>query len=334
MKYRELGRTGLQVSEIGFGCAHTGGLLTHGEQRDRLAGVARALELGINHFDTAPNYANGVSEQHLGEALRELGARPIIASKVEIWPGDFADIPGRITHSAEGSLQRLGVDTIDILYLHNRVASRRSLQNSSIGSNLSVDDVLGSGGVLEIFDRLRRSGKVRYLGFCVGSEIAVSRHVMASEGFHCVQLSYNILNPTEGRLPPPGFDGPDRGQCIDTAAARGIGVVVITPLARGVLSGHDELHPLSHPGGGPSATPSDRERARSLRAILQRENQTMAQGALRFALAKPEVSSVLVGFSEMAHIEEAAACSDLGGLCTEELARLDRWYEETFAETV
>ena len=105
MKYRPLGTTGLQISEIGFGCGNTAGLMTQGTAEQERTAVSRALDLGINYFDTAPNYGVrvggvGVSERHLGQVLHELGAKPIIGTKVEFSGEELADIPRTIRSSA------------------------------------------------------------------------------------------------------------------------------------------------------------------------------------------------------------------------------------------
>ena len=147
MNYRPLGATGLQISEIGFGCGNTAGLMTQGTAEQERTAISRALDLGINYFDTAPNYGArvggvGVSERHLGQVLHELGAKPISGTKVEFSGEELADIPRTIRSSVDASLSRLGVDTIDILYLHNRVSHERTVREGSIGSQLSVEDEL------------------------------------------------------------------------------------------------------------------------------------------------------------------------------------------------
>jgi aryl-alcohol dehydrogenase-like predicted oxidoreductase len=86
MEYRELGRTGLRVSMLGFGCGNVGGLIIRGTSQDRVRAVARAMEAGINYFDTAPSYGNGQSERHLGEVLRELRADVYVGTKARLAP--------------------------------------------------------------------------------------------------------------------------------------------------------------------------------------------------------------------------------------------------------
>ena len=109
MKQRRLGRTGLSISEIGFGCGPTAGLMVRGDAAARRDAVARALALGIDYFDTAPVYGDTLSEQYLGETLRELGAQPMIATKIALELADLVDIAGAVTRSVEASIARLGV---------------------------------------------------------------------------------------------------------------------------------------------------------------------------------------------------------------------------------
>ncbi len=333
MKYRPLGTTGLQISEIGFGCGNTAGLMTQGTAEQERTAVSRALDLGINYFDTAPNYGVrvggvGVSERHLGQVLHELGAKPIIGTKVEFSGEELADIPRTIRSSVDASLSRLGVDTIDILYLHNRFSHQRTVREGSIGSQLSVEDVLGPDGVAETFEELRDAGKVRFLAFCsTGGDPAAVQEVIGSGRFQCVQLSYNILDPTEGRALPEGLEGPDHGNTIGHAVAQGMGVVVIRVLAGGALSGNVEPHPLNEGSqGGRTQYAELAVRARALGFLTAGDRQTLAQAAVRFALAHSAVSCTLVGFGAVEQVEEAAGASDLGGMPASDLDKIDAWY--------
>ena len=108
MEYRSLGRTGLRVSVLGFGCSNGAGLMVRGAPKDREQAVAQALELGINYFDTAPSYGDGLSEQHLGDALRSLSAPAYVGTKFSLWPEDMGDARSAVARSLEGSLRRLG----------------------------------------------------------------------------------------------------------------------------------------------------------------------------------------------------------------------------------
>src|ERR1041384_6024499 len=129
MEYRVLGRTGLEVSALGFGCGDVGGLMVRGAPADRERGVAHALELGINYLDTAPAYGSGESEKKLGQVLRALKPRAIVGAK---WRGSggrrgrpragaLADGAGAVSRSVETSLARLGLERVDLLHLHNLI---------------------------------------------------------------------------------------------------------------------------------------------------------------------------------------------------------------------
>ena len=107
MEYRVLGRTDLRVSAFGFGCGNVGGLMIRGTRADRERAVARALELGVNFFDTAPLYGDGVSEEHLGEALQALRAQCLVATKVRLGADGLADPAKAVARSLETSLRRL-----------------------------------------------------------------------------------------------------------------------------------------------------------------------------------------------------------------------------------
>src|SRR5581483_124792 len=110
MERRVLGRTGLRVSALGFGCGNVGGLMVRGAPAERERAVARALELGIDYFDTAPSYGDGLSERHLGAALRALRATPAVGTKFQLAPADRRDVAGAMARSLEASLARLGLE--------------------------------------------------------------------------------------------------------------------------------------------------------------------------------------------------------------------------------
>src|SRR5215211_5398752 len=121
MEYRALGRTGLRVSAVGFGCGNTGGLMVRGEPADQRAAVARAIEGGITYFDTAAQYGEGRSEENLGRVLRELGADVQVGTKVRLTPGEVAEAPTVLRQRLEEGLRRLGREAVDVCTLHNQV---------------------------------------------------------------------------------------------------------------------------------------------------------------------------------------------------------------------
>src|SRR5207302_11362491 len=118
MERRRLGRTGLEVSVLGYGAGAVGGLFTKGAAADQERAVARALEAGINYFDTAAMYGNGESEKNLGRVLAKLKPNAIVGTKVRIPSADSGNIAAAVTHSLEASLQRMGREQVDIFHLH------------------------------------------------------------------------------------------------------------------------------------------------------------------------------------------------------------------------
>ena len=122
MELRLLGRTGLQLSVLGFGCGAVGGLMVRGDPLDQERTIARAIEAGVNYFDTAVQYGNGESEKNLGRVLQRLKpANVAVGTKVRLPPGDFRGIADAVAKSLEGSLARLRLDRVDIFHLHNAI---------------------------------------------------------------------------------------------------------------------------------------------------------------------------------------------------------------------
>src|SRR5271157_989928 len=122
MEMRDFGRTGMRVSVFGFGCGAVGGLMVRGTPADQERAVARALDAGINYFDTAVQYGNGASETNLGRALKALKpARAYVGTKVRVPPEAFGRIGAEVTASLDASLGRLGMDRVDIFHLHNPI---------------------------------------------------------------------------------------------------------------------------------------------------------------------------------------------------------------------
>ena len=149
MQMRAFGRTGMQLSVLGFGCGAVGGLMVRGDPADQERTVARAIAAGVNYFDTAVQYGDGESEKNLGRVLQKLKpASVVVGTKVRLQPGQFDRIADAVTASLEGSLARLRLDQVDILHLHNPITETEAV------SALSVRQVLGD--VVPAFDRLRQ----------------------------------------------------------------------------------------------------------------------------------------------------------------------------------
>src|SRR3954465_8998346 len=147
MQSRVFGRTGMRLSVLGFGCGAVGGLMVRGDAADQERAVARAIDAGVNYFDTAVLYGDGASEQNLGRVLRKLKpANAIVGTKVRVPPDAFGRIADAIATSLEDSLARLQLDRVDIFHLHNPITV------SGGGSALSARQVLDD--VVPAFQRL------------------------------------------------------------------------------------------------------------------------------------------------------------------------------------
>src|SRR6516162_4835297 len=133
MEMRIFGRTGMQISVLGFGCGAVGGLMVRGDHADQERTVARALAAGVNYFDTAVQYGDGESEKNLGRILQKLKpANAVVGTKVRVPPSDYGRIADAVTTSLEDSLSRLRLDRVDIFHLHTPTTERAG------GSALSI----------------------------------------------------------------------------------------------------------------------------------------------------------------------------------------------------
>ena len=333
MDYRVLGRTGLRVSEIGFGCGNVGGLLVRGTHDEQLEAVRRALELGIDYFDTAPSYGDGKSETNLGRVLAELRPRVTVATKVRIGPDDLNDIKGAVQRSLETSLERLQRDSVDVLQLHSRVAMERD--GDGWRGAIGIDDVLGRDGVADAFDAVRSQGLVRFMGFTGLGEAEALHRIVDSDRFDVVQAYFNLLNPSAGWDVPPRFYGYDFGRLIDRAAEHDMGVAAIRVLAAGAVGGREARTGHASPAIRGPMVPGgeysdDETRAQRLSFLISGDVMSLPQAAIRFALMCSGVSVVLIGFSDVGQVEEAAACSGRGPLPESSMERLRELWAKDF----
>ena len=319
MDYRPLGSTGLQVSEIGFGCGNVGGLMIRGEHGDQVKAAARAIELGINYFDTAPSYGDGQSEINLGQVLKELSADVYVGTKFRVTTHEPGRIRGNVIASVEESLTRLQREQVDLIQMHNHVASMAE------DGSVTPEEALGEA--VDALRELREQGKVRFWGVTAVGETAALHRVIDSATLHTVQSVYNLVNPSAGSSVPPGFDMPDYGNLIERASANGMGVLVIRVLAAGALTGEATRHPVAVPSVAPIGSGQDygHDLARSGDfRFLQREGyvDNLVEASLRFALGNAGVSSVLVGYSSLEHLEQAVEFAARGPLPPEAMGRL------------
>jgi aryl-alcohol dehydrogenase-like predicted oxidoreductase len=320
VEYRQFGRTGLDVSTIGFGCGAVGGLLIKGDRKEMLRVVARAVELGITYFDTARSYGNGISETNLGLVLEELKAPVLVGTKVQLASADLDDIEPAIIDAAEDSLRRLRREQIDLFQLHNCIALQRKPDRAWIG----IDDL---ARVVQAFEKLQRQGTIRSWGINGLGDTEALLHVVSSVPAATIQCCFNLLNPSAGVPVSDGFPYQDYRQLIDTAAANHIGVMAIRVLAGGALSGslarHGNAACSVDPIGGGQSFAEDVTRSQRFGVLLQEGYaDTLVEAAIRFAIGKAEVSTVLIGISDMEQLEQAVEYSARGPLPPEAFDRL------------
>jgi aryl-alcohol dehydrogenase-like predicted oxidoreductase len=297
MMFRRLGRTGLQVSEISLGTVELGidyGIRTGSgpirpteEEAHRL--LNRALDLGVNFIDTAAAY--GTSEEIIGRALGRRRSSYYIATKCLHYYDETDAIPEirrRMEASIDESLRRLKTDAIDLIQVHGR--DRQEIEQRMIRE----------GEVIEVLERARQAGKVRFIGYSSYSEEA-SLAIIEDGRWDTLQIPYNILDQ-RGAL-----------RVFPAARASRVGVIVRSALLKGALT--DKAQHL------PSHLKPLMDRTEQLKALTAPGMPTLPQVALRFVLSNPDVSTIIVGADRIPYLDEAVSVSDGCGLPGEVLIR-------------
>jgi aryl-alcohol dehydrogenase-like predicted oxidoreductase len=293
MRYRPLGDTGLQVSEISLGTVEIG--LDYGfkgdncyakpDTRESIRLLYSAIDQGINLIDTARTYGN--SEEVIGQAFEGMASRPYISSKVllskEAAQKDLPALRAEIFGSIEASLRALQIDTLDLLFIHNTEMQYLRRQE-----------------ILACLEEAQQQGKVRFIGAsCYGVEVPAA--VLKQPAFRVLQAPFNLLDQ---KMNDYGFP---------TAAARKVGVVVRSAYLRGVLTG--QVH------GIPERLAPLKPRALKALDLLGDEVSSLGEAALRFCLSMP-VSSVLIGVKTLAELESNLADASRGVLPEEVIPQL------------
>jgi len=318
MEYQRLGKSGLEVSRICLGTMTYGSskwrdwVLEEGESRPF---IQRALELGINFFDTADAYSTGVSEEILGRALKDFARRDevVIASKVFFPMGDKPNQGGlsrvHIMNAIDDSLRRLGTDYIDLYQIHR------------------WDPETPIEETLEALHDVVKSGKVRYIGASSMYAWQFSKTLYLADingwtRFVAMQNHYNLVYREEER------------EMLPLCRSEGVGVIPWSPLARGFLSGTRSRQDW---GETPRAKSdefahdmyyqeSDFTVVERVIEIAEQRGATPSQIALAWLLHQPGVTAPIIGASQMAHLEQDAAAIDIE-LSTEELDMLQQPYQ-------
>lgn len=299
MRYRQLGRTGITVSEIGFGAWGIGGwqpgVLSYGATDDAtsLAALERAFALGVTYIDTSSLYGLGHSEELVGRAVKGRRDKVVIATKaghVDHYTVDYT--PAFLEQSTEASLRRLGTDYVDVLQLHGT----------------PMDVLRADSGIVACLQRLQAAGKVRAFGLSANTPAHAVEAIRAFD-FALVQVNLSMLD----------IRAIDCG-LFPLAKEQGVGIISRTPLNFGFLSGtiaEDTVFPPDDHRqrfNGPQVARWARLARRALDLAAAGGGHTNVQAALRFCLSVPEVSVVIPGILTPAEAEENAGASDLGPL--------------------
>ena len=321
MKYRKLGGTDIQVSEVGFGVwtVSTGWWGEVDEKRSvRL--LRQAHEAGINYFDTADTYGSGLGETLLADAFGGMREGVVISTKIgydfynhtarrgqqerpQDWSEDF------IRFALEQSLERLGTDYVDFLQLHN-----------------TKMDAVENDTLFGLMEEIKAEGKVRAYGVALGPKIGwldEGVKAMRERDLAGVQMIYNLLEQDPGR------------DLISAARDTDTSLLVRVPHSSGMLEGkYDENTTFAkndHRRHRPKEWLTEGlKKVEQLGFLIESGERTLGQAALKFVLASTEVASTLPNIYDEAHIEEFAATSETPDLTEDELARVAELYESNF----
>jgi L-glyceraldehyde 3-phosphate reductase len=319
MEYRRSGRSGLQLPGVSLGLWQNFGFASPLETSRAI--VRRAFDLGITHFDLANNYGPpyGSAEETFGTLMRQ-DLRPyrdelIVSTKAgyDMWPGPYGEWGSRkyLLASLDQSLQRMGLEYVDIFYSHR------------FDPDTPLEETMGA------LDAAVRQGKALYAGISSYSAETTreAAAILRGLGTPCVihQPSYSLLN----RWIEDGL--------LDALGDEGIGCIVFSPLAQGMLSGRylDGVPEGSRASRRDSSLSLDLltdealSKIRALNDVAQRRGQTLAQLALAWTLRDARVTSTLIGASSIAQLEENVGALDRLGFDDDELVEIDRYATES-----
>jgi L-galactose dehydrogenase/L-glyceraldehyde 3-phosphate reductase len=305
-----------------YGGGWVGGYIIRAAVEERELVLERALAAGMDWVDTAAAYGNGASETVIGAWLRKLpkGKRPRISTKFNV-DASAPDFAGQIERSLTASLERLGLDRVQVLILHNRVVDEASPGRNN--RSLSPAQVLGRGGIADIMDGLRARGLCDWIGLTGLGDPKALDAVVDSGRFDVAQIYYNLLNPTAMASAGPGWNTTDFDGLLQRCAARDMGTMCIRIFAAGHLAA-SERHGREMPITANAENTAEEARARAALEVLGSAYGTPAQAAVRFGLGCPLLSTIVVGIGEAWHLDEALAAADMGPLPAAAIEALER----------
>ncbi|MEE2955656.1 MAG: aldo/keto reductase [Pseudomonadota bacterium] len=324
MKFRLFGRTGSKVSEIAFGGGRSGGLLIYADKEKCLIAVQRALEIGVNWFDTAPQYGNGKSEERLGWVFDEIKVKPHVSTKVRVSFETSETIKSQVERSIAESLNRLRLNQVDLLQMHNFIMEKAEKRA------VTPDQVLCKGGIADAMEHLRDQGLVKFIGLtALGNNLATIK-VIESGRFDAAQIYYNLINPSAAWTEmPSGWSFYNATGIVNACRRQGMALMAIRIFAASYLAtkkrtGRESILTTK------TFAKTEAENVEKIFKKLGEKHGSRAQTAVRFVLTNQDFATAIVGLSEIAHLEEACEGAGMGLLPKEVLLTLNNIYADNF----
>lgn len=319
MEKNKFGRTELSVSRLTFGCGAVGGLMTKGNSADQDRAVAWARDNGINFFDTAASYGNGLSETNLGRALGSNRDGIIISTKIGITTEQMASLETTLRSSLETSLTRLKQSHVDLFQLHNTVSYHDTR------GYLSAEHILEQ--IVPVFEKLRTEGKTRFIGFTAKGNAEDLHKLVKSGQFDSAQVFFNLLSPSAGGNMPAGYPAANYHGLLDATENFGVGSIGVRALAGGALSGSKNRHPLGTPTvtpiGSASTYSTDILHARRFLPLIDTGHaENLPELALRYVISNRKLSTMEIGISTLEEIQQAAISVNKGPLPAQTLEEI------------
>jgi L-galactose dehydrogenase/L-glyceraldehyde 3-phosphate reductase len=293
--------------------------MVKGAPADQERAVARALEHGITYFDTAAQYGDGQSERNLGRVLKALKPEIHVGTKVRLPALERGRIGPAIAAALEASLQRLGLERVDLFQLHNRI--------TAVSGEDSYSPEIIRDEIVPAFERLRQQGKIAFFGITAIGETAALAEIVDARLFDTAQVPLNLLNPSPAGTIEPGLPAHDFAGLLSHTKAAKIGVIGIRALAGGALSGSPSRHPLGSPVVAPIGSAADYQADvgganRFLPLVREGHAESLVEAALRFVIADERVATMLIGLATIEQLDEAARAVAKGHLSRAALARV------------
>jgi L-galactose dehydrogenase/L-glyceraldehyde 3-phosphate reductase len=249
--------------------------------------------------------------------------RPRISTKFRLDLESGEDLETQLRRSIETSLTRLGLSKVPLLQLHNAVQPTRS------GQMIGLDEVIGKGGIADLLNKVRVDGLCDHIGFTALGDPASVIKVVESGRMDTAQVYYNLLNPTAGLDTAGGLKVQDFSGLLNACRKYEVGVFNIRVFAAGVLV-TDERHGREIPITSEGDMDVETKRAAAIHAVLGDDLGSKAKRAIRFSLANPDISTVVFGAAEMAHMIDALKATKLGPLPQAALSRVQAVWDGNF----